>query len=403
MFRFVFNSMSAKSHRTLAGRGTPALPPEIIGKIIGQLKEDQTDILKSALVCRAWVTFSRNYTHLRVTSDNVKEFIRLVTSPNTLLSNIRRLHIIVKEGSRSHRRLLPLLPRFASLRSLTLWSLEKEELPHLPLLTYLDLAGIVFPSYGCFHAFMAELPALKDLRMCNVSWETGNPDKNQAFPKFNLDSFDLDWGPRPPTEEILFAMRPRRLGLAFPEGLVDPPFLNLVQRYLRFLGTHLRHLILNCDEQLDLVTSLDFRACTALEVLHVSDAVSFNVESRVFQVSFPPDLPRLLARITPHCTLRRLVLGVQTADYINPRSFQSLDRLDAVLDDDAANLGQLEELEFRVDGTPFWRGGSARASLERCAPLIEAAIPSTAARRVVCVEGQSMDYEPMEDGDVFDM
>ncbi|KAJ7633693.1 hypothetical protein B0H17DRAFT_1217512 [Mycena rosella] len=84
-----------------------------------------------------------------------------------------------------------------------------------------------------------------------MQWESGGPGADYPFPRFDLGSFDLDWGPRPPREEILFAIRARRLGLSFPEDTVNVAFLELASLYLCSVGASLKHLELNCDEQLN--------------------------------------------------------------------------------------------------------------------------------------------------------
>ncbi|KAJ6537241.1 hypothetical protein DFH09DRAFT_1178315, partial [Mycena vulgaris] len=241
----VFPSDSVSSHSGTQ-RYPPSLPPEITLRILRQLREDQPAVLTCALVCRGW----------------------LASSPlNTLASNVRRIHIAIAEGSRTPRRLLPLLPHFPALRSLKFWSMGTEDIPHLPGLRSLDLAGVVFPSYAHYRTFMTGLSALRHLKLCNVSWEIGHPGDEDDFPSFNLESFDLDWGPRPATEEILFAIRTQRLALASPEAMVDEAFSALVSRYLHFLGADLKHLELNCNEDIALLADVDFSACTDLAVL----------------------------------------------------------------------------------------------------------------------------------------
>ncbi|KAJ7500632.1 hypothetical protein B0H11DRAFT_2189468 [Mycena galericulata] len=306
------------------------------------------------------------------------------------MPSIRSIEIMVQEDSRAHRRLVPLLPQFVALRSLKFWSLGQEDLPNIPRLVELDLAGVVFPSYSRFHAFMANLPTtLRNLKFCNVSWDSGNPDDDdiKPFPRFELDSFDLDWGPRPATEEILFAIRSRRVALAFSEEMVNAAFLNLASRYLRFLGAHLKHLELNCDEQLDQVASVDFSACTGLEVLQISDAVRFTVDTRS-NVQLSPDLAPLLSRIAPHCHLSKLILVVQTAVTLAYRNWKPASHFIAILD--GKYLDSVRDVEFRVNGTPFWMEGSAKVALEHFEPLIRAAIPSGSTRRIACAEGTDL-------------
>ncbi|KAJ7728132.1 hypothetical protein DFH07DRAFT_851252 [Mycena maculata] len=386
-------SIPKVSHQGGNGTGIPIFSSEVYQRIINPLGDD--DLLTCSLVCRGWCVLARNQTRIRVHSENVREFVKIVNSlTNTFMASLRCIDIIVGD-SRANRRLVPLLPRFAALRTLKFWSMGKEDLPALPGLVQLDLAGAIFPSYARFRAFMACLrPTLRNFTFCNVSWESGNPDEAHPFPRFDLESFDLDWGPRPPTEEILFAIRARRVALSFPKDMVDAPFFDLTSRYLRFLGAHLKRLELNCDEQLDQVASVDFSACTGLQTLQISDALRFNVDRR-FSVTLSPALSPLLACIAPHCRLRHLILVVQTAATVEMRSWKPAERLVEILD--AQNMATVRAVKFRVDGTPFWRGGSASAAHKNCAPLIHAAVPSSASRRIECAVGNGADSDEDEE------
>jgi hypothetical protein len=55
-----------------------------------------------------------------------------------------------------------------------------------------------------------------------------------------------------------------------------------------------------------------------LQHLRIGTAVRYNVLATSSEVAVAPQLERLLARITPHCRLETLILGVETECISNP-------------------------------------------------------------------------------------
>ncbi|KAJ7142404.1 hypothetical protein C8R44DRAFT_725763 [Mycena epipterygia] len=107
------------------------------------------------------------------------------------------------------------------------------------------------PTYTGFVTFVSGLPVLKSLTLWNVSWATGPDNGQYTFPPFDLASLELDWGPRPPIGSIMFALRTRKLILGIPSS-IPPSFLPTTFKYLRQLGSHLKHLELeDCENHID--------------------------------------------------------------------------------------------------------------------------------------------------------
>ncbi|KAJ7142392.1 hypothetical protein C8R44DRAFT_974160, partial [Mycena epipterygia] len=175
----------------------------------------------------------------------------LVTSPTTTLATtVRHIGLWNPKPSVIPPPVFLVLATFVSLRSLNLWGTLTVNLPSLPTLTHLHLWSAEVPSYTAFITFVSGLPALKSLTLWNVSWTTDPDDGQYTFPPLDLASLELDWGPRPPIESIMFALRTRKLILGIPSS-IPPSFLPTTSKYLRQLGSHLRHLELeDCENRI---------------------------------------------------------------------------------------------------------------------------------------------------------
>lgn len=134
---------------------------------------------------------------------------------------------------------------------------------------------------------------------------------------------------------------------------------------------------------------LDFSCSTGLQHLTVSCAVRLNICAGT-EVAVCPDLEPLLARITPHCPLHTLILRADADTIVSPPPWTPLPHLADLLA--SPQFAGLRELQVVVAGSPYCFEGSARLAREHLEPIVLAAIPSSANRRVVCVDGKDSDY-----------
>ncbi|KAJ7922419.1 hypothetical protein B0H13DRAFT_1865795 [Mycena leptocephala] len=283
---------------------------------------------------------------------------------------------------------LKMLPDFIRLRSLVIWCGFPAGLALLPQLTELELFG-KFGSYLGFVSFMSDLPALQNLTPDGVVWDD-SPDPHFAFPTLELKTVSLDWGHQHPVEHIMLSLHARRLILSFWLD-PSPDWLLSIPKYLHHLGDHLRYLQLDCEshEQINCVSGLDCRHITSLQHLRIGTAVRYNVLATSSEVAVAPQLERLLARITPHCRLETLILGVETECIINPPRWTPFPQFAELMD--APQFAAVSEIQFVVNGSPFCLGGSARRAREHFESLPPATLPSRPARRVVFIDGEDLD------------
>ncbi|KAJ7609227.1 hypothetical protein DFH06DRAFT_189532 [Mycena polygramma] len=231
------------------------LPHEITGDIIGQLR-NQRDLLACSLVSWAWLAMSRKCLHVHLHSDRIHQFHELIDSPTNTISAIRTIEI----ADLQMPQLLSLLPRFVSLRmlSLSFWFALTEDFSDMPGITRLNLRAIVFTTYSRFCAFIAKFPALKDLYLSDVTWE--RVESNQSLlPNFDFESLHLHSGHGFAPEAFVFATT-RHFSLDFPQSTISSDLSRLVSLYLGSLGGPLRHLELNCCE--DFVLPLGSKCST---------------------------------------------------------------------------------------------------------------------------------------------
>jgi hypothetical protein len=116
--------------------------------------------------------------------------------------------------------------------------------------------------------------------------------------------------------------------------------------------------------------------------------VRYNVLATSSEVAVAPQLERLLARITPHCRLETLILGVETECIINPPRWTPFPQFAELMD--APQFAAVSEIQFVVNGSPFCLGGSARRAREHFESLPPATLPSRPARRVVFIDWKTL-------------
>ncbi|KAJ7909070.1 hypothetical protein B0H13DRAFT_2015263 [Mycena leptocephala] len=368
------------------------LPLELVELIIEELHDSPRDLSSCGLVCRGWFHFAKSHVTIFLNAQNIPGFLDLVQSPTTtLFSSVRRLIIWVsQEDSQIHLPILQMLPEFTRLRSLLMWCSFPEGLPLLPELTELDLSG-KFGSYSGFVSFMSNLPALQNLALHGVVGDD-SPDPHLTFPTLELKT--LHWGNGYPVEHVMFPLHTRRLILSF-WPILSPNWLRSISKYLHHLGDHLRYLQLNCesDEQINCVSGLDFRYITGLQHLRIGKAVHSYVLATSSEVTIAPQLERLLARITPHCRLETLILGVETNCMIDPPQRTPFSQFAELMD--APQFAAVSEIQFVVNGSPFCLEGSARRAREHFESL-PGILPSCPARRVVFIDGGVVFVDPDE-------
>ncbi|KAJ7446111.1 hypothetical protein FB451DRAFT_791496 [Mycena latifolia] len=231
---------------------------------------------------------------------------------------------------------------------------------------------------------MSNLPALRHLHFRSISWATGPTDGNYAFPPMELESLVTSWSKKSAIENILLAIRARRLTWSFPRYPSSSDLSTMA--YVRHLGNHLKCLELDFGE--DLMPTLDLSANTSLGHLRVSDALRFNVIAArdQFDVAVCPTLEPLLSQVMTYARVDTLLLKVRTESRSIPALWNPLAQLFDLLD--TPPFAAIRRVEFVVDGGSYCLEGSARLAKERFEPILRAAIPSRSDRQIVCNEGE---------------
>ncbi|KAJ7640030.1 hypothetical protein DFH06DRAFT_1138035 [Mycena polygramma] len=302
-----------------------------------------------------------------ISARTIPGFIDLVRSPvTTLFHTVRWIDIwIATADAEVHVPILEMLPKFSRLRILAMRCNFPVQMPTLPSLTELELAG-VFTSYASFVRFMSDLPALQTLALEKV---IGVPT-HQSNMSFCARRLILDFWPDPTSE-----------------------WLRCISSYLRHLGDHLVYLQLNCTSNAQIISAdgvsmLDYSQCIDLRHLRIGEAVRLNVLA-TSDVSVSPELEHLLSSVTPHCKLETLILEEETENISNPTPWSPLSQFAELMD--GPRFATVREITFIVNGSPFRFQGSARLACEHFTPLLAASLPSRLARRVVCVDGEDPD------------
>ncbi|KAF7361270.1 hypothetical protein MSAN_01159400 [Mycena sanguinolenta] len=316
------------------------LPSELIELTLGNI-HSIPDILSCTLVCRRWVPFARSrleiYLHPRVTP----AFLQLLRSPKTTLFSVRRLQIRTwGRETHNYHSVLKLLPAFTALRFLDIRG-AFAEIPPLPWLTELRLSG-TFASYSGFVRFMSDLPALQALTINDIQWDD-TPDPKLPIPTLHLEWLSLSWAA--PVEHIMFPLRTPILRLDM-RGTRMGTYMQSISKYLHRLGGHLRDLHLHCT-QLEILSSLDFRHSTSLQLLAIGPVVRYTRRGAALrEATVYPQLSTVLANVMSHCPLKILVINVFTENSQGPDAWLPLGHLTEILE--GPLLAKVSRIRFLI-------------------------------------------------------
>ncbi|KAJ7032528.1 hypothetical protein C8F04DRAFT_1358060 [Mycena alexandri] len=355
-----------------------ALPPEIISLIIDEFHGNKADLLRCSQVCRTWLPFTRNKLYICLRKSNIPSFIQLTASPQTtLIATIG--HLELWSFSDIFSKILPMLSKFTSLRTLVLSCRIYSELPLLPFLHELNLNYTDFPSYANFTASMLNFAALRSLKLSNLTWRMGPEDGKFRFPSLDLQSLHLDWNwhETAAIAGVVRSVRTRKLIFDPPiDSEALPDFLSTISQYLRILGAHLHRLELDISHiSRDDIGSFNFSHCPNLTHLQLNGTCWLSIHDNPDEcvVGLHSSLIDLLMATKHHASLRTLVLPIINCSFNVYVPFADL----ADLLETSPFIG-LQTVEFTVHDAPV--NGSSR--LARLKTLVLSAIPSRDGRQV---------------------
>ncbi|KAJ7657353.1 hypothetical protein DFH06DRAFT_1198026 [Mycena polygramma] len=261
----------------------PVFPPEITDSIIHQLSPDLPMLRVCSLISRAWLPASRYLLHetISLRGEDIPFFLELIAAAeNTYLATVRAVNLSLCENGPTES-FLKLLPQFLCLKSIRIYSsIFHYDLPVLSGVTTLELSGTQIRSVVDFTTLLAQLPALKHLKLDAVSW--GSPDgwapvasnadivpANHA--RLELDTFSVristdslwpDWlgseKSGPITSDLMLCL-PR---------MPQTQDRSKISQYLRNLNVSLKRLHLRFGSALEL-EHLDFSTNTSLQSIHI--------------------------------------------------------------------------------------------------------------------------------------
>ncbi|KAJ6502830.1 hypothetical protein C8R47DRAFT_1106901 [Mycena vitilis] len=294
-----------------------------------------------------------------------------------------------------------MLGQFVSLRSLELRFAHTEttEHPVLPRLESLLLHYATFPTCAAFIAFLARLPALRDLQIDCVLLSVPPEYGEYAFPPLDLESFTLDMHSDTPytpamLHALLNAVRARKLTLQTSEIMPPPVVMPALSDHLRAVGSHLTFLEIKYPAgHLASFAPVDFSHSTGLTHLAFKAGVALTVprgrKHTAPVVDVHPALLALLPSIAVHIPLHTLTLTVYVDTDKSP-GWSSLAEFAALLQTEP--LTQVRTIEWRVHcspvGMPFGREDAAARAWEVLEPLLRARIPCTDGREIVFLEDE---------------
>ncbi|KAJ7039142.1 hypothetical protein C8F04DRAFT_1087264 [Mycena alexandri] len=401
------------------------LPPELCELIIQELRDSPQDLRSCSLVCRGWMVLARgqmtlhvHYHYCYTEARPIRAFIDLVQSPtSTLFATARRISLRSNPERRwngdqeTHLPVLKMLPQFLQLRYLNLWcSFPADATPvRLPMLTHLRISG-KFTSYRSFARFMSGFPALRDLALCDVSWESSAEDllsMTGSFPTLqDLARYDVDWEP---SDDFTFPhLELKTVTLSWMtlswvdtvrsgglenvlRSLWTPAltvyhynhrgfarnYLQSLSNYLHHLGGHLQYLCLPTGIVQNQVCMLDFRHNTGLRHLEIENAVDISRTSRSL-IWASADIECILANISPYCRLETLKLTVRNIGHSSSLWKPIPQSITELLNGQLATIPEIQFIVLDSDG--LLADPVARKYFES---VLFAALPNSASSKVV--------------------
>ncbi|EJD43724.1 hypothetical protein AURDEDRAFT_167101 [Auricularia subglabra TFB-10046 SS5] len=301
----------------------PALPYELVERIVDYLHDDQPSLRACSLVAAAWraASLSHMFATMRLLSvSRFRKFVHVTCFRPRIALYVRSMHLSFAKMPDAFADLIPSIPHVAK----NLETLGLEHTGHSPVvtrllehpmfaaITALSLTHVWFGSFVHLRELICTFARLRDLSINNVTWDLG-PDQlpddpgepSGPAPALRLRHLYLQFNGNflPLLVRWMISCQMlselESLGLYLESSSVTLYYNELlaaVGHHLRQLNLHMVPIFRNSPRADEVMRDFTLCSCTRLERLHMQPSESGRPTSSLWMVSALRTLPLTATR-----------------------------------------------------------------------------------------------------------